>query len=289
MEAGGAEDICSICGRTMLKGEQTDEYVEADGGSARVCVLCRPSAERMGWLRSELAAEGIGVQRGDRRRSRGGLPWRRRGRRGGEPPDSETPARARAATPRQEKAGPSAGNADSPARPDDAGASSDGDEGEGSSRTERPPEVAGGDALAGRSAARSAKDAFSRLAAPGRRVPRPVRAVPSSPEARFELALELFNSSDNVRAVASISRSLGEPRVSVGSLSGSSGDVRLTVAWDLSWYQWAVDLTDPDEPVRALAKGSDVEDLDQPARQWNAHADGQGRLHRGAASAAGEG
>lgn len=258
MEAhGGNEDICSICGRTMLKGERTESYVDADRAPAYVCVLCRPSAERLGWLRSALMAEGVGVDRGDRRRQRSGLLSRRRGR--GAAPSGAHP---------RETAPPAV-------QEEGQAALARGPEEEG--RTESVP----GDP--DRSPARSAKDALSRLAAPSRRVPRPVRAVPSSPEARFELALDLFNASDHVRTVTSITRSLGAPSVSVGSLSGSAGDVRLTVAWDLSWYQWAVDLTDPEDPVRPLAKGAEVSELDQPARQWNAHADEAGRLHRGLA------
>lgn len=261
MEAhGGSEDICSICGRTMLKGERTESYVDADHAPAHVCVLCRPAAERMGWLRSALIAEGARVDRGDRRRQRTGLLSRRRGRRREDPSDAHP----------RETAPPAV----------QEGQTAQGGAPEGAEPAESPP------GEPDRSAARSAKDALSRFTAPGRRAPRPVRAVPSSPEARFELALALFNASDHVRTVASITRSLGSPSVSVGSLSGSAGDVRLTVAWDLSWYQWAVDLTDPEGPVRALAKGAEVSELDQPARQWNAHADEAGRLHPGPAEAA---
>ena len=74
--------------------------------------------------------------------------------------------------------------------------------------------------------------------------------------------------------MAGLSRSLGSPRASVGAAAGSPSEIRVTVAWDLCWYQWAVDLADGRGAVRALGQGSEVEQLDGPARQWNASAEG---------------
>ena len=42
--------------------------------------------------------------------------------------------------------------------------------------------------------------------------------------------------------VAGLTRTLGDPKVSIGAAAGSSSEVRVTVAWELSWYQWGVDL-----------------------------------------------
>jgi hypothetical protein len=55
--------------------------------------------------------------------------------------------------------------------------------------------------------------------------------------------------------------------VSVGIAAGSSSEVRITVAWELCWYQWAVDQAGH---VVEIAKGEDVEKLDRSARHWNA-------------------
>jgi hypothetical protein len=54
--------------------------------------------------------------------------------------------------------------------------------------------------------------------------------------------------------------------------------VRITVAWELSWYQWGVDVGDETRPVFELGKGLDMAQIDAAARQWNASADGAGRI-----------
>ena len=46
--------------------------------------------------------------------------------------------------------------------------------------------------------------------------------------------------------------------------------MRITVAWQLCWYQWGVDLGDELRPVFEIARGEEVEQLDRSARQWNA-------------------
>ncbi len=48
--------------------------------------------------------------------------------------------------------------------------------------------------------------------------------------------------------------------------------VRVTVAWELTWYQWGVDLGDELRPVYELKKGFEVSEIDAAARQWNASA-----------------
>jgi hypothetical protein len=93
----------------------------------------------------------------------------------------------------------------------------------------------------------------------------------------LERACARFNSSGAARIVAGLVRSLGQPRVSVGARAGHRGEMRVTVAWELAWYQWAVDVGPEGRPVHELAKGGDVAELDAAARQWNAHlADGEG-------------
>lgn len=76
--------------------------------------------------------------------------------------------------------------------------------------------------------------------------------------------------------MVSLSRTLGTPRASVGA--GAPGEVRVTVAWDLSWYQWGVDLGDELRPVFVLGKGGEIDQLDTPAKQWNAVVGEDGRL-----------
>ena len=53
--------------------------------------------------------------------------------------------------------------------------------------------------------------------------------------------------------------------------------MRITVAWELSWYQWGVDLGDELRPVFQIDKGLEMDQLDSAARQWNASAQ-EGRI-----------
>jgi hypothetical protein len=102
---------------------------------------------------------------------------------------------------------------------------------------------------------------------------------------RPERALARFNESEAARTVAGLTRTLGEPWVSIGSAAGSPSELRITVAWELAWYQWGVDLADERRPVHQLGKGREVDELDGSARQWNASAGPGGRLSLGAPAA----
>ena len=84
------------------------------------------------------------------------------------------------------------------------------------------------------------------------------------------------------RTVAGLTRSLGEPWVSVGAAAGSPTEVRITVAWELSWYQWGIDLGDELRSVFQIDKGNEVVQLDRSARQWNASAAEGGQVVLGA-------
>jgi hypothetical protein len=101
----------------------------------------------------------------------------------------------------------------------------------------------------------------------------------------FERAVARFNASEAGRAVAGLTRTLGRPRASVGASAGSPDEVRVTVAWELSWYQWGVDLGEPSMGVYEINKGHELSEIDAPARQWNAHAAGDGNLRLGSATA----
>jgi hypothetical protein len=108
---------------------------------------------------------------------------------------------------------------------------------------------------------------------PAGRGMRPRRLQPNlSPVGRFEQAIARFNSSDAGRTAAGLTRTLGAPSVSVGDHAGAEDVVRITVAWELTWYQWGVDLSDELRPVFELEKGFEVSEIDAAARQWNASA-----------------
>jgi hypothetical protein len=95
---------------------------------------------------------------------------------------------------------------------------------------------------------------------------------------RFERAAARFNASEAGHTVRGLVKTLGDPWVSVGAAAGTADEVRITVAWDLSWYQWGVDLGDEARPVYELRKGSEIAGLDAAARQWNASAIEGGRV-----------
>ena len=90
-------------------------------------------------------------------------------------------------------------------------------------------------------------------------------------------AADLFNESDFRRTIAGIAKSLGEPKASIVPLSGTSSEVVLTVAWDISWYQYRV-APDSAQPIRLAERGHELDELDGRYTQWNAHVEAGGRL-----------
>ncbi|HEX4526383.1 MAG TPA: hypothetical protein VH108_06525 [Gaiellaceae bacterium] len=90
-------------------------------------------------------------------------------------------------------------------------------------------------------------------------------------------AADVFNASQYRRTVGGIGKSLGEPKVSVVVLSGVNAEVVVTVAWDISWYQYRVSL-DSDNPVRLEERGHDPGVLEGPITEWNSHMEEDGRI-----------
>jgi hypothetical protein len=90
-------------------------------------------------------------------------------------------------------------------------------------------------------------------------------------------AADLFNATAFRRTVEGIARSLGEPRASIVPLSGVTGELVITVAWDISWYQYRV-TPDSAQPVKLAERGHELVDLEPKYKDWNAHVDDAGRL-----------
>ncbi len=107
---------------------------------------------------------------------------------------------------------------------------------------------------------------------------RHTREVDPSSLSPFERATVRFNASEAGRTVVGLVRTLGTPSVSVGASAGAGDEVRVTVAWDLAWYQWGVDVGEELRPVVPLGKGSEIDQLDPAARQWNASVVEGGRI-----------
>jgi hypothetical protein len=85
--------------------------------------------------------------------------------------------------------------------------------------------------------------------------------------------LEVFNGSAEIRKVAGLRRSLGDPRVCVRP-AGEGGGEQVVVAWDLSWYRWVI----RGSSVKQVAKGNEISELPVEDRDWNATAAADGTL-----------
>lgn len=109
------------------------------------------------------------------------------------------------------------------------------------------------------------------------RVPEPMLRRLSAEEQAMVEAAEVFNDSAYRRTIAGIAKSLGEARVSLLPLSGTNPEVVVTVAWDISWYQYRV-VFDSQQPVRLAERGYELEELDPRFMNWNGHLGADGRV-----------
>jgi hypothetical protein len=117
----------------------------------------------------------------------------------------------------------------------------------------------------------------SRRAPVERVVDEPILRRLSVPEKAMVEAAELFNGSPFRRTVAGIAKSLGEPKVSVVPLSGVNAEVVISVAWDISWYQYRV-TPESGQPVRLAERGHDPHELESMFTSWNAKLTPDGRI-----------
>jgi hypothetical protein len=116
-----------------------------------------------------------------------------------------------------------------------------------------------------------------RSAQPDPIVSEPILRRLSPPELEMVEAADIFNASDYRRTVGGIAKSLGAPRASIVPLSGVTGELIVTVAWDISWYQYRV-TPESAQPVRLAERGHELSDLDPTFKSWNARVEDGGRL-----------
>ncbi|HEY1564489.1 MAG TPA: hypothetical protein VGF72_07395 [Gaiellaceae bacterium] len=90
-------------------------------------------------------------------------------------------------------------------------------------------------------------------------------------------AADLFNGSAYRRTVGGIAKSLGRPHASIVPLSGTSGELAVTVAWELSWYQYRVS-PESAQPVRLERRGHELAELESGFKDWNTDVEDEGRL-----------
>ena len=229
---------CDVCGRTLLRGENSDVFIA--GGSRRtVCELCTARATHEGWIR-----EGLDLSAGTRRarEGRGRSLFSRLG--GGRKREN--------------------GHHDLP--PGGAEELYD---------LEPPAPV---EHYEPAPAPTPAPTPSPEPAYEPPREPRNVHAVPTNADLKKARALELFNASEHPRTVAGVARSLGRPIVAVVPSATEGSVVGITVAWELSWYRYEVDLGDEAAGVRVIAQGAELSELDEEDRAANAAADERGEL-----------
>jgi hypothetical protein len=223
---------CDVCHRTMLKGERAEPYLTPSRERRHVCELCAPRAQHEGWIREAAAPhEPARPQRPPERR--GLFRWGRR-----KEAPTEAPLDPASAAPQE---------------------AADVEE-----ETAREPWQDG-------EADPDSQPVLSRLRqrTAGPRSPRHVRAVPTNAQLKIDRALDLFNASEHPRTVAGIARSLGTPHASALTSRASAAEVIVTVAWELSWYEFTVDLSDAADPVQLRSQGQELSELPEEALDWN--------------------
>lgn len=235
-------DVCDVCARTLLRGEHTEAFLNG-GRRYNVCELCKPHALHEGWIR-EGAVPAVQTP-GERAPRRRPLFGRRRPRGGGDR------GLRQQAPPRSLDDELSYGAWEDYGQPDQGGRYA----------TEPVPTPPAG----GRSGGRV-------------REPRHVHAVPTGDDHKIMAAVDIFNSSQHRRTVAGVARSLGAPTVSVAPDPVHQGLVWVVVAWELCWYRYEVDLSDPVGSARLDAQGYELGELGQHELLANASADGAGAL-----------
>ncbi|HEY4828526.1 MAG TPA: hypothetical protein VIH85_17255 [Solirubrobacteraceae bacterium] len=251
-----AYTICDVCGRTLLRGERSEVYI--DGGVRReVCELCKPRALHEGWLREGTVPTYDGSEAPSSRR--GSLLGRLRRRR-----DPERDALADAFEDGAPLAEPEPGPPP-PAEP-------------------RTPPVGRGRKTPRETARELRKRAHestppARSQRNGER--RHVRAVPVGAGQKIASAIEVFNNSEHRRTVAGVARSLGSPGISIHPNEGHSSLVEIVASWELCWYRYEVDLSEEVPVMRVAAQGYELDELTPRERESNVGYDEHGALRAG--------
>jgi hypothetical protein len=105
------------------------------------------------------------------------------------------------------------------------------------------------------------------------------RPAPSVSDGPLQRALDVFNAGPYTRRIASLTRSLGAPEVTVRAGEAVASCVVIVLAWELCWYTYEVDLDDMSSvEARALAQGTELSELGPDDRLANALADERGAL-----------
>jgi hypothetical protein len=263
LEPVSDQGACAVCGRTLLVGEKVHSFVSAEGRH-EVCSLCAGRAPELGWLPADEDGAEERLRAGSERKT--GFFTRLFAR-------PERPERDDFEF--EDELNPPAPAPES--RRESHELKTERYDVEAEWAVEEAPAPTGDAAELPAPEQPAPPAADAPRPDPAAAGMRPRRLQPDlsrdlSPESRFERAVSRFNASDAGRTVAGLTRTLGAPSVSVGGSAGAEDEVRVTVAWELTWYQWGVDLGDELRPVYELNKGFEVDEIDAAARQWNGSA-----------------
>ncbi len=110
------------------------------------------------------------------------------------------------------------------------------------------------------------------------REPRHVHAIPTSGDHKIAVALDVFNASTHRRTVAGVARSLGAPAVNITPDQTHPSIVWIVVSWELCWYRYEVDLSDPQGHARLDGQGYELSELADHELIGNASSDDSGAL-----------
>jgi hypothetical protein len=245
---------CEVCERRLLRGEQPDVFLAA-GRRRIVCELCAPRAAHEGWMR-ETDSQSLSLPP---MRARRGRSLFDRLRQVGRPPGEA--ARADAAAPEPEQQQGSYDLFDGYTRAGAVPAAAEQPEGAG--------QVLDWDGSATITAAQPELQAGAITESP---------SAAERPSSYVEEAVAVFNASEFPRRVAGVTRSLGAPMVNVRSAEHLSSVVTIVVAWELCWYRYEVDLSEPVVEAQVIAQGTELAELTREDRTVNAAAADSGAL-----------
>ena len=96
-----------------------------------------------------------------------------------------------------------------------------------------------------------------------------------------QAAQRLFNESPFTGKTRDVRRSLGKPRANLARAVGAEPRAFITIAWDIVWYQYLVDMRrdiPSDERVVLFREGMDLDELADHFKEKNALIDDDGRL-----------
>jgi hypothetical protein len=252
---------CDVCERRLLRGEQSDVFVGA-GRRRIVCELCAPRATHEGWMR-ETDSQSLTLPP---LRPRRGRSLFERLRQVGKAPGEARPV-------------PGTATADDlAAEPYDLFADAPPEAPAASSSHAQPIAALPSEALVLKPDGTYLEPAGASANATPVAARSETCAAQEAPSEYVQHAIAVFNASEFPRRVSGVSRSLGAPTVTVRSAEHLDSVVWIVVAWELCWYRYEVDISEPVVEALAIAQGTELSELAREDRAGNAAAAESGML-----------